>query len=152
MSDISVRTAMAMDAPQLLEELRKFDVFFPANRSLIPDDREEALAIVERLIAQGVFMLAVRGSRIIGFIAGTLTPHLFNPKIHVLCELLWWVTPDARGSRAGALLFNEFLEVGKREGVDWIVMTLEAGSPISDESLTKRGFKPMERSFLLEVE
>lgn len=78
-------------------------------------------------------------------------PHVFNPQIKVLSECFWWVKPEYRGSRAGALLFKNYVEWGKAN-VDWVTMTLEAHSPVRPEALIKRGFRLQETTFLLEVE
>lgn len=86
----------------------------------------------------------------LGLIAGLVVPHVFNPKIQVLQEILWWVSEEYRGSRAGLLLLNEFVDWGKRN-VDWIMFTLEKHSPVSDRPLIKRGFRSMETAYLLEV-
>jgi hypothetical protein len=60
------------------------------------------------------------------------------------------VSPEHRGGSAGARLFKHFMKYGE-DNADWIVMTLEAASPIDPKSLHAYGFKEYERSYLLEV-
>ena len=79
-----------------------------------------------------------------------IAPHIFNPKIMTLTEVFWWVKPEHRGSRAGRDLIEEFILWGK-ENVDWIITTLEENSPVNDSVFLNRGFKPKERSFIMEV-
>jgi len=50
----------------------------------------------------------------------------------------------------GLMLLEEFTDWGKRNA-DWISFSLEDKSPVKDTTLTKRGFRLKERSFILEV-
>lgn len=152
---ISVRRAVAADAPWLLTQLRAFSDFFGTTKPLFPDDAT-ADALLTALLAHP-FYVAEKASlfhgvdpKPIGFICGTLAPHPFNPAITVLSEVFWWVDEANRLGRAGHLLLEAFLRVG-REHADWIVFSLEAKSPVNPETLTKRGFHLHESSYLLEV-
>lgn len=134
----------------LLGELAAFDAFFAAGRSLMPD-HETAQWRLLQMITGGPFFLAEHPSEgRVGFIVGMLTPHYFNPALRVLTELLWWVPVAQRGTRAGAQLLAHFLDYG-RAHADWIIMSLEAESPIDPAGLVKRGFRAKETSYLLEV-
>lgn len=145
---ITVRRAIASDIPWLLGQLHEFDVFFGSSRSLYPDP-ETAEAIVSGLVAEHPFYIAENEREPIGFIAGAVHAHPFNPSLRVLSEMFWWVAQPFRGSRAGHLLLREFIAFGKANA-DWIVMTLEHESPVNPETLTRRGFRPKETSYLLE--
>jgi hypothetical protein len=155
---ISVRRAKAEDIPWLLTELKKFSEFFTSSIPLFdPDTAEE---ILTNLVETQIIFVAVRRSVVtgtgvdvfhpIGFIAGALLAHPFNPKIRMLSEFFWWVQEEHRETRAGLLLLNEFTEFGKANA-DWIGMALEHFSPVNERCLLRRGYKFKERSFLLEV-
>lgn len=150
---IHIRRAVASDAGWILGQLRAFAVFFGTKRSLFPSDDEVALAIVHHLIASLEFFIATdnRTLQPAGFIAGALGPHPYNPELRTLTEVFWWVSPERRGSSAGARLLDHFEHVG-REKADWIIMTLEAKSPVDPATLARRGYQLHERSFLMEVE
>lgn len=152
---IHSRSATPEDIPWLLEELKKFAVFLGTTRSLFPND-DYAKARLQELIETQVFCIAESnienshdGTRV-GFISGIVGPHYFNPDIVVLTELFWWVQPEWRGTRAGALLFAEFLNSG-RARADMVVMTLEEHSPVHEETLVRHGFKRYERNYVMEV-
>lgn len=150
-----IREARYEDIPWLLEQLRAFDRFFRAKRSLVPADPEVATGFISALIDQakamnGVFDIATSAGHYVGFVAGVLAPHPFNAEIIVLGELFWWVDPQYRGSSAGARLLQRFEEFG-RERADWVTMTLEANSPVDPSSLTRRGYRPFETNYLLEL-
>lgn len=144
---ITIRPAVAADVDWILEELRAFDRFFDARALLMPADSATARTIVEAMIA-GPFFIAENGTaRPVGFIAGVLGPHLYNPDLIVLTETFWWVTPIARGGRAGFALLNYFCAYGQQHA-DATVMTLEANSPVNPETITRLGFAPKETSYL----
>jgi len=150
---IRIREATGFDVPWLLEQLREFADFYGTKRSLFPSDDAVAHALITHLITQGKFFLAVdhASDKCVGFIAGLLGPSAYNPEITQLTELFWWVAPSRRGSSAGARLLNRFEEYGREVGADWLVMTLEAKSPVDPASLERRGFRLHERSYLMEV-
>lgn len=156
---MNIRRASVTDITWLLEQLRAFDRFFGGKHSLFPSKDEVAIEIVGKLVETQPFFIAERSEREsdapdderMGFIAGALGPHPYNPELVVLAELFWWVDPAYRGSTVGARLFETFVQYG-REYADWIQMTLEANSPIDPATLERRGFVPHERTFLLEVE
>lgn len=146
-----IRPANLLDVPWLLEQLKQFDHFFNAKKSLFPDNPETATKILEGLITTQPFFVAADTVGRQGFIAGALAPHPYNPELIVLSELFWWVAPQFRGSTVGARLLKYFMCYGVENDVDWIVLTIEAGTPIEESSLERCGFKLHERSYLLEV-
>lgn len=146
---IFVRGAALTDVPWLLEQLMAFDKFFGASHSLFPD-AELAEATITTLVESQPFFVAESVDGPVGFIAGAIVRHPYNPDLIVLDEIFWWVAEPFRGSRAGLLLLNEFIRYGERNA-DWIKMTLEQESPINPTTLTRRGFRPKETAYLLEV-
>lgn len=161
---VTARRAAPDDIPWMLDELEQFADFFmtppdaPPLRHCLWPTRAAAAPMLARLIETQPVLIAERSDYAapgavperVGFIAGVLAPHPLNPDIRVLSELFWWVVPEARGTRAGALLFQAFEGIGQRSA-DWIIMTLEAHSPVKPETLTARGYRLHERSFLKEV-
>jgi N-acetylglutamate synthase-like GNAT family acetyltransferase len=146
-----VRTARVTDIDWLLEQLKSFDVFVDAKKSLFPAADVQARSILTNFVMSQPFFVAEGFDGMVGFIAGTLGPHYLNPELRVLTEVFWWVDPKYRGTSAGARLLQVFTALGRLKA-DWIVMTLEEKSPIDPESLLRRGFHPFESIYLLEVE
>ena len=152
---ITLRPAGEKDMEWLMIQLRDFDKFAAFKRSLVEDDAYARLAL-KALVDDHVCYIAVgdaprQGGVRMGFIAGFVTPHAFNPRIRVLTEAFWWVPSEFRHSRAGLTLLNEFVKQGRERGCDWITFSLEHKSPVRPETLTRRGFAVKEQSFLLEV-
>jgi hypothetical protein len=151
-----VRRAIAADAPWLLDQLLAFDQFFGSTRSLFPSE-EHAESMLLGLINDQPFVIAEKDEpyyeapRPVGFICGAIMPHPYNPALIVLSEMFWWVAEEYRGSRAGLLLLNEFVAIGKRSA-HWVIMTLEQESTIDPDHLYRRGFRLKELSYLLETD
>ena len=136
------------DIPWMLGQLKDFSAFFGSAISLY--DKEAAAHGLENLIETGLVLVAEKKDQEqVGFIIGAMTPHLFNPKVIVLAQLLWWVDPARRKSRAGYLLLREFIDWGKKNA-DWITFSLEENSPLNEQTLIKIGFRRTERSYLIE--
>jgi hypothetical protein len=145
----TVRRARAGDLEWLLQELARFSVFFGSKTPLFSDSQYTRDGLT-RLIETQLVLMAERDEERLGFIAGVLAPHTFNPAIRVLSELFWWVTPEHRGSRAALLLLNEFVEAGKTMA-DWITFGVETDTLVNEHSLTKHGFRLKERCYLMEI-
>lgn len=146
---VTVRHAEERDIDWLVGQLRNFSLAAETKRQLF-EDEAYARTSLSGMVRDHLVLVAEEPGRRMGFIAGLAAPHPYNPRIMVLSEAFWWVDPAARGTRAGAMLLSQYVAWG-REHCDWITMTLERSSPVRDESLTRRGFVPQERSFLMEV-
>lgn len=147
---VTVRRATTSDLDWLMVQLRAFSEFFRSSRELFGDENHARITM-QGLIENHVVFIAERDDGIrMGFVGGILVPHFMNPTIRTLSELFWWVDPLHRHSRAALLLLEAFTEHGKLHA-DWITFSLEDHSPVSDRCLTRRGFKPKEQSYLLEV-
>jgi len=147
---ISIRHARDTDIDWVVGELRIFADFFNTRHSLFGDEtyiKETMTGISHNHL---LLIAANEDDEPLGFIAGVVNQHFFNPKIKVLSELFWWVAQQYRNSRAGLMLLEAFTDWGK-QNVDWITFALEHKSPVKDSSLLKRGFRPQERAFLMEV-
>lgn len=147
---VFVRTAVVNDLDWLVQELKLFSDFYKTKHPLFGHEqfvREGMVTMIEKHL---VLIAEKEGVGPIGFIAGLLVPHIFNPLIRCLTEAFWWVKEEFRSSRAGYLLLMEFIEFGK-QNADWILCTIEEHSPINQEALTDRGFKLKERNYIMEV-
>lgn len=147
--EIIIRKASESDIAWIQSELKKFSAFYGSKLPLYPSEEYSDKAI-RLFINDHYFSVAERAGKLMGFISGFVSNHIYNPSIKVLTESFWWVAEEFRGTRAGLMLINEFVAYGK-EVCDWIIFTLEHHSPVSDRTLLKRGFKEYERSFILEV-
>lgn len=150
---ISIRRANTSDTAWVARELRAFDAFFGGTYSWIPQQPGELeRRVYEMLKAEHMYpwWVALLDGEPVGFIAGVLHPHHFNPEVVCLSEMFWWVTPAHRQSRAGWMLLSTFTLFG-HGAANLIIMTLEAESPVKFGTLERLGYRVKETNFLLEV-
>lgn len=148
---VEVRRAATSDIPWLIEQLHAFEAFANFKRPIMDDEVRAGVQLADMIDKHVVLIAQEAGEgEPLGFISGYKTPHPFNPDITVLCETFWWVLEAARGSSAGAKLLLEFEAIGRAEA-DSIILSLEHNSPIRAAHMEKRGFRLVERSYLLEV-
>lgn len=143
-----VRIANLTDIKWILEELKKFYEFYGSKKLVDFDNENYNQGLIANLVNNHLFLISESNEVRTGFICGVITPHYFNPAMSTLSELFWWVTPEHRSSRAGAMLLSEYTLRGK--DFDWVTMTIEDKSPVKPESLIKRGWKHKETVFLME--
>lgn len=146
---IVVRRAAPSDVEWLLTELKEFAAFVDMGIDLAKNEeysRTQLLNIVERHFC----LVADDEGKPVGLLAAYDIAHPFDPHKRFLSEQFWWVTPKARGGRAGLMLLNAYrekcAEVFAQDGI--AAISLEAQSPINQKSLEKRGFRLTERTFI----
>lgn len=151
---IEIRPASEGDLDWLVGELREFDRFYQTKKRLFGDEKIVREKVLE-IIAGHICLIAERsgdgGAQRIGFIAGLLCPHFYNPDIRVLSQLFWWVLPGERKTLAASMLMDEFLRIG-RPHADWITFNMSPWTPVKPTSFVRRGFTISDQVYLLEVE
>lgn len=145
-----IRPAKLSDLVWITSELIKFSDFIPTKRKIFTGS-EKTIEKIADLIESHFFAIADHATHgPVGMFCGMLMPHPMNEEIPTFMELFWWVSEEFRHSRAGLMLLNAGIEYGKNNA-EFITISLESKSPIKDESLEKRGFVQLERTFLMEV-
>lgn len=147
---INVRRAYELECEWLYQECVEFAKKYPSRYNLA-GNKEYALEFLKNLVSNHLVLIAESEAERLGFIAGLVSNHHFNPDIKTLIEMLWWVRPEHREKGAGALLFKEFINFGK-ENCDLITMTLEKESQVPDNYLEKHGFRLTEKAYLMECD
>jgi hypothetical protein len=149
---IWIRARDREDIPWLLEQLRAFSAFYGTTIPLFPDDPASAASILEAQLS-GVnpfFVAVVRGDRA-GFISGALMTHPYNAKLRSCRSSSGGSIRNVRGSSGRRAAAPGVRGPRPRAPADWILMTLEAKSPIEPRSLERRGYRLHESTYLLEV-
>ena len=143
-----VRPGATEDVEWIVEELRQFAAWVERKHLLFAEAYTREW--MPRLIADHFVRVAEVGGERAGVIAALVGAHPINPSLRTLTELFWWVSLDHRASRAGLLLLEAFVEWGRMHA-DWVLLSLEADSPVKEKTLVRRGFMLKERGYLLET-
>lgn len=120
----------------LFNEVKRPELYNPAQLSFL----------LSKVINDGTGLICWKDGVRVGLVCAMKTPHFLNPSHVTLTELIWYIDPEHRRTRATILLlrgFKELAEVHADEGI----FTLLVETPISNESMEKIGFKPLERNF-----
>lgn len=151
----SIRKADEKDIEIILQELKSFSDAYGTKMPMFRD-YETSKAIVKTYLKDHVFFVAIKrdladlSEKVVGFITGLLSPHIYNPSIKVMTEAFWWMNPEHRRSGAGLMLLDKYIEWGQKN-VDWIIMAIEDDTPIDEKIFLDRGFRLKEKSYLMEV-
>jgi hypothetical protein len=148
---IIVRDAVEADLPICVQLSADFHAASPMDKvcKFEPEGYEEFLrgAIDNPDIC---ILLAELNGEIVGITAGIIYPLYFSPSHKVSQELLWWLTPSARGSGVGNKMFNHLQLWSKERGAKTIFMIAleDERSAKMEKVYCRAGFEPMERTFM----
>jgi hypothetical protein len=148
---IIVRDAVEADLPICVQLSADFHAASPMDKvcKFEPEGYKEFLrgAIDNPDIC---ILLAELNGEIVGITAGIIYPLYFSPSHKVSQELLWWLTPSARGSGVGNKMFNHLQLWSKESGAKTIFMIAleDERSAKMEKVYCRAGFEPMERTFM----
>ena len=149
-----VRRATEQDLPEYVRLARRFHAASPVSTA-IPFDPEGFGAFYLNSLENpdiGLW-LAEQDNRILGIAGAVMYPMYFSPTHRVAQELWWWLEPEARGSGAGAEMYR-LIEAWatKNEASAMFMIALEdANSGKMANLYARKGYRPMERTFIKEV-
>lgn len=149
-----VRCATADDLPLYLPLAQAFHAASPMH-NVISFDVNGYSDFYLRAVndpSMGVWLAEDTG-KLIG-IAGALSyPMYFSPTSMVVQELWWWLTPEARGKGAGQAMYDTIESWAKaKNAVAFFMIALEDDRVNKMANLyARKGFRPMERTFMRKV-
>lgn len=145
-----IREATKNDIPFIVKEGIKFLKYHPAK---ISDglDVEYLCELANELIEGHVVLIAEKDGNPIGMIAGQITPVVFNPNCLILQELFWWMKEDHRNSLIAFKLYDAFKQKAKDLKIDKLIMVSTEYTPTLFRYYKKKGMRPVEQSFILEL-
>lgn len=103
--------------------------------------------IVNKMYEDGTGLIAWDGEKRVGAMGGYLAPNLFNPNLGTLSELIWWVDPDYRKTRVGAMLLSAYEKMALESEAHDGTLSLLPSSPVNFKSLEKREWTLAEQAF-----
>ena len=141
-----IRNATMNDVPWIVEQAKIFDEYYNGVVPFFSETyaRENAVALIN---GRGIVLISEQNGHRTGFISGIISPHIYNPTIRVLVEMLWWVIPMYRKTRAGAKLLRAFTAWGK-DNADMLTISIPTKTYIREESMKKNGWGMVEKTFV----
>lgn len=86
----------------------------------------------------------------VGALGALVVPNLFDPSKTTLAEVFWYVLPEYRHTRAGAMLLIALDKAGTKMADD-ITLSLLPSSEVNFKSFSKRGYHLEEFAFRKKV-
>ena len=113
-------------------------------------DIKNLYLLASKAVEDGTALIVKKDGIPVGALGALLLPNTYNPNILTLAELFWYVLPEHRKSRVGAMLLNGYVELAK-ERADEATLSLLNTSKVNYSSLEKKGFQLEEKAFRLTV-
>lgn len=146
-----IRNATLADVPEIVRMSR---AFYPTTHyAQWGDMDDETVAdFAAGLLTDHVFLVAEDAGRIVGMVGVLIAPFVFNKHLTGAYEVVWWVDPEARGSRIAASLLAEMEQRSKDRGATRIQMVHMPNSPPQAAALYERlGYVHSETSYTKEI-
>lgn len=147
-----IRKATLADVPAVVSMSAKF---YPTTHyaEWTEMDEETVADLASSLIAEHVFFVAEsEAGELVGMIGVLIAPFLFNRGQKFAVEIVWWVAPDARGSRAAAALLAAIEQPVRDGGANRIQMVHMPNSPPQAAALYLRaGYVESEISYTKDI-
>ncbi len=108
-------------------------------------DIEQAALSIMRMVVDnpnGFGMLAYDGNKAVGMIAGSVSPYFFS-KGKLASDFVWYVRPEARGSRTSVKLLKMFSDwaIGRGATELYMGVTTNVESARTGDLLQRLGFE-----------
>jgi GNAT superfamily N-acetyltransferase len=151
---VIVRNAIAEDLPRYLPLAQAFHAASPMH-GVIPFDVNGFSNFFLQAVQNsnlGVW-LAEDDGVVIGITGALFYPMYFSPTSMVVQELWWWLTPESRGKGAGQAMYKTIESWAAAKGaVALFMIALEDERANKMANLyARKGFRPMERTYIREV-
>lgn len=145
---IIVRQANLEDVDWLISCFHKHAQEVPTMAEVF--NYEHATKALVDGIENHLVLVAEKDGEPLGYIAGWILPHFFNPEIIALTQALWYVVPGMRGGKAAKKLLDAFTEFGEMNA-NWIWLDLPVSTNIKEENLAKIGYSLREKWYFKEA-
>ena len=146
-----IRKATLADVPVIVSMSARF---YPTTHYAQWCEMDEAsvAGLATGLIENDVFFVAERDGELVGMIGLMVAPFLFNQNRKFAVEIVWWVAPDARGSRIASQLLAVVEQPCRDAGADRIQMVHMPNSPPQAAALYRHaGYAESEISFTKDI-
>lgn len=149
MSEVNVRQATEDDIDWLVEQMY-FMYHDPHNFGMYQVPKDEFIRkSIREIMKFHVFIVAEYMGEMAGFIYGKIMELDNMPGERVINNGMWYVHPDFRSRSVGADLVHALVECAKCiDGISYVFMNLASTTKVSDNTMSRLGFKPYEKTFI----
>lgn len=147
----TIRKGTLADVPEIV---RMSAAFYPTTHyaQWCDMDEETVADLASSLIENHIFFVAEDGERLVGIVGLFIIPFMFNRHATSAGEVVWWVDPEARGSRVAASLLQAVEGACRDAGADRIQMVHMPNSPPQAAALyEKLGYSRSEISYTKDI-
>lgn len=147
----NIRKGTLADVPEIV---RMSAAFYPTTHyaQWCDMDEETVADLASSLIENHIFFVAEDGDRLVGMVGLFIIPFMFNRHATSAGEVVWWVDPEARGSRVAASLLQAVEGACRDAGADRIQMVHMPNSPPQAAALyEKLGYSRSEISYTKDI-
>lgn len=135
---MNIRQANKFDLPHIIKMLKHFREQTPIDLIRLCDDEQYINKLYHHLLLGAGVILIAEMDQPIGMIIGIKDQNIWDPKLKILRELVYWVEPEYRGTSAGYRLIKEYNKQAQQlvdEGkIKLYTMTKMVNSPDLDFS------------------
>lgn len=125
---MNVRPATEADVDGIVAMSSKFYAT-TSYRGFANMDEDTVSGLVRTLIDSGVMLVADDAGELVGMAGLVVAPFMFNHGFVAAYEVVWWVSPDSRGSGAGKRLMAEIEASCRAKGCAIVQMVTLSTSP-----------------------
>jgi len=145
-----IRQANKFDLPDIIEMLKHFREQTPIDIMRDCDDEKYINSLFAMILAGGGICLLAETDRPIGLIMGVIDQNVWDPKLFVLKELVYWVEPEHRNTTAGYRLLSNYNKAAKElvenDRIKMYTMTKMINSP--DIDYGRFGYRKTEETWV----
>ncbi len=148
---MKTRLATKHDLPRVIEMLKHFRDQTPIDLMRGVNDEAYITRLYTVLInGGGVIVLAEEQDKIAGMCIGMIDGTIWDPKLYVMRELVYWVEPEYRGGTAGYKLLKRYSDEADllldQERIKMYTISKLANSPNLDYG--RFGFRKVEETWV----
>jgi GNAT superfamily N-acetyltransferase len=147
---ITVKQATLEDEADILDLAARFIAEEHIYREVLGFDAETLGDTLKQVLRVGVVLLAEIDGRPIGILAGAAVDSL-TARDRYFDEVVWYVEPEARKTRAGYYLLRDAIAWAHAEGCSSCKMVAPAGSTVGT-FLERNGFRAVETAFHIRID
>lgn len=147
---MQIRVATLDDEEQIADLTARFIAEEHGYRRVLAFDADKIGETLRGVLQVGVVLVVDVGGRLAGLLAGAAVQSLSSREVY-FDEVLWYVEPEWRKSRAGYYLLRDAIRWAQANGCSSVKIGAPAGSDLGT-FLERNAFHPVETAYQLRID